>query len=309
MRILILGAGGIGGYYGGRLAAAGADVTFLVRDPRAALLREGGLVIESPSGDDRIDPQVVTRETIRGDYDLVLLSCKAYDLDSAIVAIEPAVGERTAVLPLLNGVAHLDVLDRAFGAARVLGGVAHISVTLGDGGTIRHLNTLDSLTFGERDAAAASGRCDAIEAVFGKARFHTKRSAIVVQEMWEKFAFITAASGITGLLRANVAEIMATNDGERLTREMVEECAAVAAAEGFPPRPQAKAWGLAVLTKPSGFTASMLRDLESGRHVEAAHLQGDMIARGERQGVATGLLAVAYCHLQAYANRRAATFR
>ncbi len=306
MRILILGAGGIGGYYGGRLAAGDADVTFLVRERRAGLIRERGLVIESPMGDERIDARVVTRDAIDGACDLVLLGCKAYDLDDAVAAIRPAVGPATTILPLLNGIAHLDVLDAAFGSEHVLGGAAHISVTLGEGGAIRHLNKLHLLTYGEREPGASPARCDAIEAIFARARFEPRRSDAIMQEMWEKFAFITAASGITCLMRASIAKIMATVDGARLTRDLVEECAAVAAAEGFPLRQKSKEWGLSVLTKPSEFTASMLRDLEAGRQVEADHLQGDVIRRGERHGVTTNLLRVAYCHLQAYGNRRLA---
>ena len=305
MRILVLGAGGIGGYYGGRLAACGADVTFLLRERRAAIIRENGLVIESPKGDDRIDAKVVTQGMITGPYDLVLLSCKAYDLADAVAAIRPAVGPGTTILPLLNGLAHLDALDAAFGPAKVLGGIAHISATLGAAGTVRHLNKLDLLTYGERDPTAPRERCDALEALFSPARFEPKRSETIIQDMWEKFAFITAASGITCLMRASIADIMATIDGERLTRALVDECASIAAAEGYPLRPKARDWCLSVLTTPSPFTASMLRDLETGQPVEADHLQGDMIRRGERHGVVMPLLRVAYSHLQTYANKRA----
>lgn len=303
MRTLVLGAGGIGGYFGGHLVAAGADVMFLARPARAAQLRSDGLRIDSPLGDARMAVDVA--ETVEAPYDLVILSCKAYGLDDAIAAIGPAVGPQTSVLPLLNGLAHLDLLDAAFGAAAVLGGAAFISVVLADDGTIRHLAKLQGLTFGAR-TPDQTPRCDEVEALLRTASFDTRRSRNIAQEMWEKFAFITAASAITCLMRAPVGAIMTATDGERLTRQMLAECQAVAAAAGHPVGLKARDWADSMLTlRGSDFTASMLRDLEVGGLIEADHLQGDMIRRGTDCGVTTDLLKVAYCHLQAYAGRRA----
>ena len=304
MRILILGAGGIGAYFGGRLVEAGADITFLVRPARAETLKANGLVIESPLGNATLRVKTVTQAT--GAFDLVILSCKAYDLDASIKAIAPAVGPDTIVLPLLNGLAHLDVLDRAFGTARVIGGLAAISATLAPDGTIRHLNPLNALAFGAREPTQEAA-CAAIATCFAAAAFEARRSDVIMLEMWEKFSFITAASAITCLLRASIGAIMTANDGERLIREMLGECQAISAAAGFPVREKAVAFGLSILTtKGSPFTASMLRDLEAGGQVEAQHLQGDMIRRGDGFGTQTSLLRVAYCHLQAYQARRAA---
>ena len=305
MCILILGAGAIGGYYGGRLAAAGRDVTFLVRPARAALLSEKELVVASPNGDAAVKAKTVTRDTLAPGFDLVVLGCKAYDLPDAIEAVRPGVGPDTTVLPLLNGLAHLETLDAAFGAERVIGGCAHISVTLAKDGTIRHFAKLDSLTFGER-AGGTSPRCDAIAAAFAGAGFKSVPSDNVMQVMWEKFALITAASGLTGAMRAPIGAIVATRDGLRLSREMISECEAVAAASGLPVRPQAHTMTTGLLTSAgSPFTASMLRDIEAGTEIECEHLQGDMIRRAEALGIATPLLLMAYCHLQAYRNRRA----
>ena len=301
MRVLILGAGGIGGYFGGRLAEAGADVTFLVRPARAETLAAAGLVIASPLGDAKLTANVATR--VGQPFDLILLSCKAYDLDTAIETIRPAVGTDTTILPLLNGMAHLDRLDAAFGIGPTIGGIAHISVTLAADGAIRHLNTLQMLTFGPRDPSQAA-RCAAIATLMAAAPFEVRQSDAIVQEMWEKFAFITAAAAITCLMRASVGAIMAADDGERLTRQMLAECNEVAAAAGFAIRPKARDWATPFLTqRGSDFTASMLRDLENGGRIEADHLQGDMIRRGADHGVATALLKIAFCHLQAYENR------
>ncbi len=303
MRILILGAGGIGGYFGGRLVEAGVDVTFLVRPARADRLHADGLRIESPLGNAHIAVHAV--EQAKAAYDLVLLSCKAYDLGAAIEAIRPAVGPDTTIVPLLNGLAHLDVLDAAFGPEPVLGGIAYISAALSENGMVRHLNKLQGLTFGARMPGQGL-RCDATEALLRLASFDTKRSGDILQDMWEKFTFITAAAGITCLMRAPVSAIMAAGDGERLTLQMLGECEAVAAASGHAVSAKAHGWARPFLTnRGSDFTASMLRDLESGARIESDHLQGDMINRGAAFGVPTELLKVAYCHLQAYASRRA----
>ncbi|RBD11056.1 oxidoreductase, partial [Xanthomonas oryzae pv. oryzae] len=144
MHILILGAGGTGGYFGGRLAQAGVDVTFLVREARAAQLQADGLRIRSPLGDAQLQVAHVTAQDLpalvaQRPFDLVILSCKAYDLDSAIDAIAQAVGEQTTVLPILNGLRHYAALDERFNAARVLGGLCFISATKGEHGEILHL--------------------------------------------------------------------------------------------------------------------------------------------------------------------------
>ena len=304
MRTLVLGAGGIGGYFGGRLAEAGADVTFLVRPARAARLRTDGLVIASPLGDVTLDVEVVT--TVDSPADLVILSCKAYDLPGAIDAIRPAVGPRTSVLPLLNGLAHLDALDAALGAERTLGGLATISVTMTADGTIQHLSPMSSVVFGAR-ADGQRAACDDVAATLGMASFQAKRSPTIMNDLWDKFAFITAASGITGLMRANVGAIMAADDGERLTLALLDECTAIAAAAGYPLSRTMAAFATRILTTEAGFTASMLRDIEAGGRIEAEHIQGDMIRRGEALGLPTTLLRVVLCHLQAYEARRAAS--
>ncbi len=305
MRTLVLGAGGIGGYFGGRLAQSGADVTFLVREARAARLRTDGLVIASPLGDSTIDAKVVTRDEVAGSYDLVLLSCKAYDLDGAVEAVRPAVGPATDILPLLNGVGHLDRLDAAFGASAVLGGLALIAVTLTPDGRIHHLNKLAALTYGAR-TADQDAKCDAVERLFASAEFERHRSDAVLQEMWEKFAFITAAASMTCLMRASVGHVLAADEGERLMREMIGECEAVAAASGFAIRAKAQDWTRStLLQRGSPLTASMLRDVQGGGATEADHIQGDMVRRGAALGVATPLLRIAYAHLQAYEAERA----
>src|SRR5579863_9827254 len=187
MRILVVGAGAIGGYFGGRLLAAGRDVTFLVRAGRAAQLASGGLAIRSVHGDlDLPAPPTAQAGSISAPFDLVLLSCKAYDLEGAIESFAPAVGPATAILPLLNGMAHLDALDRRFGAGHALGGLCVISATLDPEGRVRHLNDLHALVFGERDGAS-SKRVEAIDAALSSAGFDARLSAAIEQDMWDKW--------------------------------------------------------------------------------------------------------------------------
>ncbi|CAJ0691085.1 2-dehydropantoate 2-reductase [Ralstonia holmesii] len=311
MRILVLGAGGTGGYFGGRLAQAGADVTFLVRPARAARLREHGLVIRSPHGDAQLPVQTITADQAAtwGRADLVLLSCKAYDLEDAITAIRPVVGERTVVLPVLNGLAHLERLDAAFGESRVLGGLCHISATSAPDGAVLHLSNgqgpaVHSITFGERTPHAPRERTEAIRDVFATANFDSVLAENVMQDMWEKFTFLTSLAAMTCLMRATVGEIVATDEGAALNEAMFTACERVAAASGYPNRQAARERGLNVLTQAgSPLTASMLRDLESGARVEADHIVGDMLRRGRALGTDVSLLRVAFAHLQAYQQR------
>ena len=206
MNILVLGAGTIGGYYGGRLAEAGAEVTFLVRPGRAAQLTRDGLVVESPVGDIRRQVAIVDAASLTPTFDVVILTCKAYDLDSAIEAIRPAMGPATVILPLLNGLSHLDRLDAAFGPERVLGGLAQITGLLGADGTIHHLSPLHRLVFGPRQPGQEDV-CRRLFAVMEKASFDAALSEQVLQDMWEKHAFIATLAGATCLMRAAVCDI------------------------------------------------------------------------------------------------------
>ncbi|WP_158811627.1 2-dehydropantoate 2-reductase [Beijerinckia sp. L45] len=306
MRILILGAGATGGYFGGRLAQSGADVTFLLRPARAARIAAEGLRIRSPEGDFQGPVATVTAEALTAPYDLVVLSCKAYDLDQAMDAIKPAVGPSTAILPLLNGLNHFERLDAAFGAGQILGGLCHIGATMEPDGTIVHFNRLHSLTFGER-AGGVSPRIDAIAAIMAKANFASRLSSDVLQDLWEKFAFLSALAGATCLMRASVGAIVSTRDGDAIIRELFLECQAVAAAAGKPVRPKAIDSGLTYLTAPgSNSTASMMRDIEGKQRIEADHVIGDLLRRAEAAGLKTPLLRVAFCHLQSYEARQAA---
>lgn len=300
MQILVLGAGGVGGYFGGRLAAAGVDVDFLVRPARAAALAEKGLVITSPLGDARVPARTVTEVTqASGPYDAVLLACKAYDLDSAVDAIAPAVGPTTLVVPLLNGLKHLDILAERFGPQRILGGLCHIGVTMGEGGEIIHLNALQRFFLGARtaDQADAASR---LHAVLVKGGFDPVLSPDIEQELWDKFVFLAAYAAMTTLMRAPIGAIVASAEGAELGREMLAECVATAAASGHAPTQAARERMAGEVTKQgSPGTASMLRDLQRGGRTEHEHIIGDMLARARAAGVGAPLLRVSLANLQA----------
>jgi len=314
MRVLVVGAGAIGGYFGGRLLQAGRDVTFLVRPRRAAQLASAGLVIKSPRGDLRLQaPPTILSENIREAFDLVLLSCKAYDLAGAVDSFAAAIGPATLILPLLNGMRHLDALDERFGASHVLGGLCIIASTLDAERSVVHLNDQDSLVFGVRDGAerdqARSECVRGIENELQNAGFDARLSGQIVQEMWEKWVLLAALAGVTCLMRAAIGDTVASPGGGPLILEMLDECAAIAAGEGFAPRAAFLDRARAALTaKDSTLTASMLRDLESNAPVEADHVLGDLLRR--RRGLATSRaapspLSLAYTHLKAYETRRA----
>lgn len=297
MRILILGAGAIGGSFGARLVAAGADVTFLVRPARAALLATHGLRVHGAGR--AFSRQVRTIVAADRPYDLVLLSCKAYDLDSAIAAITPAVGSATLVLPLLNGLRHLAALDRAFGAARVLGGLAHVSVTLEADGTIRQFGELERLTWGSRDPARPAPA--AVGAALQSIGPQVVHSSNIDGAMWNKFALITALAGGTCLMRGAVGEIVATPEGEALLLRLYAECQEVAERSGHPAGPKAIAGARKMLTTPGSPTkASMLRDVERGARTECEHILGDMRARAAGFRIDTPVLSAALAHLRVY---------
>jgi 2-dehydropantoate 2-reductase len=305
MRILVVGAGAIGGYFGGRMLQAGRDVTFLVRPRRAAELADAGLVIKSPNGDVTLkNPPAVQADKLNEKLDVVLLSCKAFDLDDAIKSFAPAVGPQTAIIPLLNGMLHLDVLDKKFGRERVFGGLCAIAVTLNDKREVVQLAPMQSLNFGERDGKM-SDRVRAIAEVFESGKFGSVASQHILQEMWEKWVFLSTLAASTSLMRTSVGNILAAPGGKDFILGMLDETKAVATAEGYAPRAPFLERTTAMLTaEGSPMTASMFRDIKAGAPVEADHVIGDLIARGDAAKVPVPRLRTAYTHLKAYEKQR-----
>lgn len=298
MRIVVVGAGGIGGYFGGRLAAAGADVTFLVRSRRALQLTKDGLTIISPLGN--LQLRVKTAEQIDRPFDLIMLACKAYDLESAIQTIAPAVGGGSTVLPLLNGLRHLNLLDTRFPMAHVLGGLCHIGVTLTRDGKVEHLNSLQQLSLGHRSPKQQSAS-DAAYAALSCGGFSPSLSPSIIQDMWEKFIFLTSYAAITCMMRAPIGAIARTGDGASIATQLLDECAAVAIASGFSPRSQFIAEsGRSLTDNTSTGTSSMLRDIQRRARTEHDHILGDMLARASSLGISTPALRIAGAVLKVY---------
>lgn len=305
MKTLILGAGGIGGYFGVRLLQAGAEVDFLVRPARAEALRRNGLVLKSPLGDAHCPVSAVTQASnAPGQYGLVLLSCKAYDLDAAMDAIAPAVAGGALVVPLLNGFAHLARLDARFGRPAVLGGVAHISTTLTPTGEIHHLNKLQRIFAGPRDPASVSLANERLQTL-ARAGLDFVESPDIEARMWDKWIFLATLAAATTALRASIGTILATAHGKATVLGLLEECLAVAASIGHRPESaQLETYRNTLTEAGSALKASMLRDLESGGRTEAEHVIGDMVRRAEASGVDVPLLRFVLTHLQAYELQR-----
>ena len=302
MRILVLGAGALGGYFGGRLAQAGADVTFLVRPARAERLAAEGLRIESPFGDAGFPVRTVTAAT--PGYDLALLTCKAYDLPAAIEALHPA--EPAAVLPVLNGLSHIETLQAAFGSDRVLGGLAKIQATLADG-VVRQLNDWRWITFGELNGGL-SPRVEALAAAFAPATGVVAEAVPDIRRrMWEKMVHLGTSAVCTVLMRAAVGEVARAEGGVAFMQGVLEAHAAIAAAHGHPMTDAFMAQYRALFSDPASlYATSMLRDVEGGHRSEGEHILGFLAAAAGRAGMSNPALNLALLHARAYEERRAA---
>jgi 2-dehydropantoate 2-reductase len=306
VRLLVLGAGGIGGYFGGRLVEAGADVTFLVRQARRNELAEHGLHIRSPRGDAHLAVTTTVEEELGAGYDLVLLTCKAYDLPAAIVAIAPAMTGSVGVLPFLNGIAHLAMLSERFGSTKVLGGTAKIAVTRTADGTIDHLNDWSAVTFGEQDGAV-SERVLALKTAFDRTTVDATISTDVRRDLWWKFVHLHTVAAMTSLMRANVGEIVRAPEGAALFRAVLATNIEIARREGYPPDDAFVATYEAMFSKAdSTYDASLARDIERGGRIEADHVLGSMLERCRAHGLDDRIHLLAYVAAKAYEERRAA---
>jgi 2-dehydropantoate 2-reductase len=300
MRVLVIGAGALGGYYGACVARAGGDVTFLVRPKRAEQLRHDGLRVASPHGDFAVQPKIIQTHELKQPYDVVFVGVKAYSLDDAMSQFAPAVGPDTMVLPILNGLKHIDALTAKFGAARVLGGLANVSAGLDADGRVVQFMANQTVVFGET-TGAMSERVVALEKVLSVPGIDVRASEAIMQDMWEKFVQLSTLAGITCLMRASIGDILTVPKGEELIFRLFAEHCAIATASGFEPRaPFIEFDRKLFTTQNSPLKASMLRDIERGSVTEAEHILGDMADRGRALGIATPTLDLARAHVAAY---------
>jgi 2-dehydropantoate 2-reductase len=305
MRVLVIGAGALGGYFGACMARAGRDVTFLVRQKRAAQLADGGLRVVSPHGDFVVPAVTVQADDLRGTYDLILVGTKSYSLPEATDQFAAAVGPTTAILPILNGMAHLDSLSARFGTERVLGGKAVISAALDNDGRVVMFAPLHELAFGEIQGGF-SDRTGALSALFDGCGFDAPVSANILQDMWDKFAQLAAGAGMLCMMRGSIGDILGTPGGQEAILAVYAECRAVAAAAGFPSTPAYVEFITKMYTTAgSPLKPSMLRDIERGAATEGEHVLGDLTRRARALGVATPILDLARIHLATYEAARA----
>lgn len=304
MNILMVGAGAIGGYFGGRLLEKGENVTFLVREGRKKIIEKEGLHIDSRHGDVHLQPALLTKAAEAGPFDVVILSTKAYQLDQAIEDIRPFVGEQTMILPLLNGIAHMEKLVSAFGEAPVLGGLCFIETTIGQNGGIVQTSPIHQLVYGER-SGERSERILKLKAHFDGTKADFVLSDNITQDMWHKYMFITAMSGITSLMDSPIGPIRKLASGQSAIQALIEEIEAIMSAVGAPIQPGIAGVQLEKMNSmDEGMKSSMQRDMEKGQGIEADHLQGYLIEQAKSSGVSAPVLETVYTKLKLYEENR-----
>ena len=306
MRLLIVGAGSTGGYFGGRLLQAGRDVTFLVHAARAEALRRQGLQVVSPHGNVTLQPKLALANEISAPFDVLLVSVKSYQLAAAIEDFAPAVGGDTLIVPVLNGMKHMDLLIQRFGSRPVIGAVCLVAATVDAAGRIVQLDPRQELVYGELEGDT-SARIRKLDALMQGAGFTARLSADIEREMWEKWILLSCLGGITCLMRGSIGELEAASGGREFALEFIDEVVRVVRIVGKPPSEAFLGRALQALTaKGSALTTSMYRDLQRGAPIEADQIIGDLIARAQRAGLATPMLQAAYASLSIYQNRRLA---
>ncbi|UCH53258.1 MAG: 2-dehydropantoate 2-reductase [Pseudomonadota bacterium] len=307
MKILIFGSGGVGGYFGGRLAASGEDVTFLARGEHLQALRQDGLYIQSALGDLHLRSVQATDDPASvGPVDLILVGVKLWDTEAAAKAIAPIVGPNTAVVSFQNGVDAVDVFTRALGRERVMGGIAHIAAVIERSGVIRHNGTMQRLTFGELDGSK-SARTTALLAACRRAGIDVVISQDIQRVIWEKFVFIVGLSAMTTLTRLPIGAVRTDPDTRAMLLDVMQEAAAVGRAKGVNLPPEAADGQLNFMDGlPYDMIASMLGDLNRGRRLELPWLSGAVTRLGEPLGVATPVNKFVYAALKLHADGRRA---
>ncbi len=303
MRIAIIGAGGVGGYFGARLAAAGEQVTFIARGAQLDAMRKDGLRVISPLGDLAVHPvRAESDPATVGPVDLVLVAVKLWDTEAALHAARPLVGSATGVISLQNGVDAVDALTRSFGKAAVLGGVAHIAAVIEQPGVIRHTGTIARLTFGELDGST-SARAATFLAACRRARIEAFLSADIRQAIWEKFVFLVAVSGMTTLIRLGIGPIRSDPVTRAMLGEAMQEVAAVASSTGIVlPDDTVDRLMQFCDSLPPGMVSSMLGDLQRGNRLELEWLAGAVVRMGAELGVSTPVNRAIYGGLKLYAD-------
>lgn len=305
MKILIVGAGAIGGYFGGRLVEKGEDVTFLVRANKKEILQQTGLNIRSKNGDLQFSPKLITKSDNSKPFDVVLISTKSYQLTTAIEDVQPFVGPETMILPLLNGIAHLQTLIRAFGEEKVLGGLCFVESTLADDGTIVQTSPVHQLVYGERTGQQTE-RIGKLELAFKGTKAEFVKSDDINQDMWHKYLFITAMSGITSMMETSIGPIRDLETGQHVIRVFLEELVAIMEKIGAPIAPAiAETQFQRINDMSAEMKSSMQRDIEKMQPTEAEHLQGYLLGKAKEVQLSVPILEIIFTKLMLYEQRQA----
>lgn len=302
MRFLVLGAGALGGLFGGKLLKGGADVTFLVRPRRAEQLKRAGLIVKTLDGEIRTKVEILEQGQVVRPFDVVLLCCKAYDLDNAMNAIAPAMGEQSVVVPVLNGIGHIDLLKERFGAARVLGGLTVINAALLPDGTIQQTPgvRVNMNLIGELDGHKSS-RCEAIKSALDAGGIPVDVVDDIIERMWNKFFGWACIATISSLTRAPTGMTAQSAIGPSFVSAVIDECTKVATAEGYPPPSEFLGILRGALSQTSTDSrVSILIDMDEGRPTEGEQTIGDLVVRASKRGIAAPILTAALCNLQVY---------
>jgi 2-dehydropantoate 2-reductase len=306
MRILIVGAGAVGGFFGARLARAGVDITFLVRPDRAASLAEDGLALIDPDGArTAVAVSAVTANRLDDRWDVVLLAVKAMSLNAVLDDLTAVLSTRAVILPELNGIDHIDLIRSRFCTAVLLGGVAVVATELCANGDIAQLSPEASIAFGELDGSLTH-RVTQLGAVFAGAGIDTVVSETIVHDMWEKWLFMAAGGAATVLLGGPAGAIAAVEDGVKLVELLIDEVVQIQNAAGHSPRPAAIDRVRAALTRRgSDFTTSMYRDFVAGRATEVEPILGGLLRRAGTHNVTSPILHAATVRLRVHEASRA----
>jgi 2-dehydropantoate 2-reductase len=300
MRLLVVGAGSTGGYLGARLLQAGRDVSFLVRKQRADQLSAAGLRIKSPHGDAVLRPKVLTADTIAEHYDVILIALKGFQLPAAIDDIEPAVGSETMIMPVLNGMGHMQLLLDRFDQNNLIGCALKIATVLDDDGSVVQLMPLQDFAYGELNGGATK-RIHALDEFMRAANIGARLSHEIDREMWEKWILLSSLGAITCLMRGTIGEIEASPGGKAFATNLIDEIVKIVRAVGSAPSETFLKQAYEQLTaKGSSLASSMFRDLQRRRPIEVENIVGDLVRHGEKVGIDAPLLSAAYSHLCVY---------
>ena len=297
MKILILGAGAIGGFFGAHLMKSGANVSFLVREKRKDELKKSGINIFSINGELKVNPKLLDKNLSGQHFDVIILTNKSYDLIESIREIKPYVN-KTVIIPLLNGMAHYEILDKEFGKEKIFGGTAYISTAMNNYGSIQQITSRASIKFGPRTQKNINIANEFYE-ICKETEFECDFSDHIELELWRKYVLIGATAASTVLFQKPLGEISATTYGKRLIIEIHEECKKIVLSKGYDIGIEATNYNLKLITdKDSLLKASMLRDFESGKKTECEHILGYLIELAKRNNVQCNLIKAAHTRIQ-----------